>query len=410
MKATGSYGDHPTQYSGLSDLEFYANFRHETWSNLDEDGRRELLQEAVNRSAAQHGELGSCKVEFADLKDGTCGVQSGDTIKLNREMYVNDRQVRTVNGEKMYQPLADSNMRALTTVFHEDEHAYQNQATAGLIPVSDVEAVRQYASNDFTNVILMDESGDIQVGNTYLQGVSETPDSNIGYILYYFQSSERDAHKFSEEKTVEVMNALEEKYGSELSFDAYRTELEANGYASTLAYAQELTQVPDIEQEINKSLMNHYYGTNEPVNPYVEALVQQEMVLSHEAMVRHQEEQAQQQEQEQEAEQPHEENESKQPAIETENANEADKVDSGVSNEEETKTTMETAADNVEAGLNGIVGETENSAVDNGIEDNDNGIEDDDGGVEDDDGGIDDDDGGIDDDDGGIDDDDGGIE
>lgn len=441
MSATGSYGDHPTKYADQNDLDFYANFRQETWSQLDESGRQELLQEAVNRSAAQHGELGSCKVVFADLKPGTCGVQSGDTIKLNREMYVNDRQVRVVNGEEMYQPLADSNMRALTTVFHEDEHAYQNQVTAGLIPAEDAEAARQYASNDFTNVILMDESGDIKVGNTYLQGLSETPDHNTGYILYYLQSSERDAHKFSEEKTAAIMNALEEKFGSELSFEAYKIELEANGYDSTLTYAQELTQIPDIEQEINKSLMNHYYGTNEPVNPYVEALVQKEMILSHDAMVRHQNEL------EQDTEHANEENTAKEPATETVETDESPKADSEVSNEEETENTEETAEaidgsgdaisnedagvtldggvedtadtveegsvlDNVIEGLNGIADETENDALDGGIGDDGNGIGDDDsGGVEDDDGGVEDDDGGVDDDDGGIDgDDDGGIE
>ena len=281
MSASGPYGYHPTSYAGLTDEAFYDNFRYEAWSKLDEAGRQELLQEAVNRSAAAHGELGSCKVIFDDLGPTTAGVQSGDTIRLNREMYVNERQQVQYKGNTYTHPVGGANMRALTTALHEDEHAYQNQVTAGLIPAKDAMAANEYASNDFTNVVVQDANGNPRVGNTYLRG--ETP-GPTGYVLYYFQSSERDAHKFSEEKASAIMADLQARHGLEPSFMSFRSELESNGYAATLDYAQKLTGEANVEGEINKSLMNHYYGTNMPVEPRIEALVSNEMILSHDAM------------------------------------------------------------------------------------------------------------------------------
>ena len=58
------YGSHPTIYGNLSDGQLYQMYRSEIWKGLNEDNRQQLLQETVNRSALEHGEIGACKVVF----------------------------------------------------------------------------------------------------------------------------------------------------------------------------------------------------------------------------------------------------------------------------------------------------------------------------------------------------------
>ena len=282
MSDTYGYGSHPTSLMGLSDGELYAMYRGENWFSMDEFARLELLQETVNRAASQNGELGSCRVEFVKMDHNTAGRQYGDVIQLNREMYVDDLRLANYNGQLIQTPLQDSNLHALTTVLHEDQHAYQNQIINGVIQASDSSVRQEYAANNFGVVQVLQNDGLLRTGSTYLSG--NTP--GVGYYLYYFQSTERDAHRFSEEKTAYIMDYLTTEYGNEPSFYMYRTELRANGYDATVSKAKEIFGDINIDHEINQSLMNHYYHTFEPVNAQINALVQVEMINSYEAMMR----------------------------------------------------------------------------------------------------------------------------
>lgn len=276
--STQGYGDHPTIYQSLSDMELYAMYRRETWLPLDETHRQHLLQETVNRAAAQNGELGSCRVVFADLAPGVAGEQSGSEIRVSREMYALDQRSGTYGGRTVTRTLESSNLDALTTVLHEDQHAYQNQIIRGEIPAPD-EALRQeYTANNYDMVLLRGQDGSVQPGYTYLRG--STP-GETGYLMYYFQSTERDAHRFSEEKTVWIMSELEQRFGTEPSFQAYRQDLAVNGYDATMERGRELFQNENVEQEVNQSLMNHYYGTDKPVSPQIENLVSLEMAKTY---------------------------------------------------------------------------------------------------------------------------------
>ncbi len=274
------YGSHPTRYGSLDDSQLYFLFREEHWGTMDEAGRRELLQESVNRAAMENGELGSCAVVFDDLPSCLAGRQSGDMIYLNRDMFVYGIRKTSYNGQICTVPLFGSNMRALETALHEDQHAYQNQVINGVIVPKDPALQYEYASNNFGIVQMKNPDGTLRNGCTYLQGL--TP--GAGYYLYYFQSSERDAHQLSEEKTVSIMNNLAAKYGEEASFSAYWQEVSVNGYQAMLAEAQKMFQCPFPEKEINQSLMNHYYGTQNQVAPQIEALVAGEMAASYAAL------------------------------------------------------------------------------------------------------------------------------
>lgn len=280
MSAAG-YGEHPTIYHALSDMDMYAMYRRETWLALDETHRQQLLQETVNRAAEQNGELGSCRVVFADLEPGVAGEQSGSEIRVSREMFALDQRTVTYGDRTITRTLGASNLDALTTVLHEDQHAYQNQIIRGEIPAPD-EALRQeYTANNFDLVTLPGADGTVQPGYTYLQG--STP-GETGYLMYYLQSTERDAHRFSEEKTAWVISELEQRYGTEPSFEEYRRDLAVNGFDATMARAREVLQNENAEREVNQSLMNHYYGTEKPVSPQIESLVSQEMAETYQSL------------------------------------------------------------------------------------------------------------------------------
>lgn len=275
-----AYGNHPTIYGNLSDDALYAMYRRESWLGLDESARQQLLQETVNRAALANGEEGACRVVFADLPDGVAGEQSGDEIRLDRNRYVNDMAVTEYNGEIYTMELEDSNMQALTTVLHEDIHAWQNQLIDGTIECDDPALLAEYQANNFDIALVQKSDGTYALGQQYLQGQSE----NGGYYLYYLQSTERDAHRLSEAKTQSIMQALEEKYGTEPSFELYRQNLKENGYDAVLKKAQENFGALTVEKDINTTLKNHYHGTDTPVtSAEVEAAVKEEMVLSMES-------------------------------------------------------------------------------------------------------------------------------
>lgn len=271
----------PTRYSNWSEGALYSWFRGEVWKNLDEGARADLLQEVVNRSAEGGEQTAACRVIFAQLEPTVAGEQSGDLIRLNREMFVNDRQAAVYCGTSVYRPLDDANLRALETVLHENQHAWQNQVTRGEIPGVEPSLRREYAANQFRPVPLTQTDGTPRTGSTYLQG---RIGGEEGYYLYYFQSTERDAHRISEAQAVDIMNELAAQYGDEPSFEAFRATIAEEGYDAVLAGAREKLGVPDPSAQINQSLMNHAYGTRFPVDPSLEAMVQWEMALSHDAL------------------------------------------------------------------------------------------------------------------------------
>ena len=80
---------------------------------------------------------------------------------------------------------------------------------------------------------------------------------------------------------MQILNQLEQKYSPDPSFEAYRLNVQTNGYEATLSQARLYFGTEAVEQDINTTLKNQFYQTSEPVSsPLVENAVKQEMVLS----------------------------------------------------------------------------------------------------------------------------------
>lgn len=271
------YGNHPTSLSSLSDEALCSQYRMSVWKTLDESERQELLQETCNRAAAARGEKGCCKVIFSDLARNTAGVHSRDVIELNRSMYAEDHLIMIYKGKEVVRDAPCPNMEALLTVLHENEHAWQDQVINGDISSADSALAKAYRANNFDLVAITREDGNVSLGQTYL---SNPDNSKIGYYLYYAQSTERDAHRNSEAMAEKITNHLIEKYGEEPSFAAFRASLQQDGYEATMNNASLLFQGEDLDINVNNSLINHYYGESQPVNPQIDQLVVREMETS----------------------------------------------------------------------------------------------------------------------------------
>ena len=275
------YGYHPTPYSQESDESFYAHFRESEWSKANEATRLDLLQEAVNRSALAHGEIGTPKVEFADLDPSNDGSQANGIIKVNRDKYAHDIVRQEVDGKTYTMTVKGSNMLALETVLHEDEHAYQDQLKDGTIVPTDLDAAREYEANGF-DLSVVDVNGKTDVGLQYLTGSGKDPRS---YYAYYTEPTERDAFKFSEMKTMAIMEKLEATYGTEDSFQAYRDHVAINGFNANIDHAKEVFQDDDVVHNVSATLQNAYFKDEEAIpvtNHDTEAFVHLEMQESFE--------------------------------------------------------------------------------------------------------------------------------
>ena len=273
-----AYGVHPTRYGNLSNEQLYSMFRESSYSKLDESEKLDLLQETVNRDALERGEIGAPEVRFADLPANESGNASNGIINVNRDLAVNGVQSIEYNGQTIQHSVRAYNIESLNTVLHENIHCFQDQIIDGTINIEDAQKSAEYQSNSFTtSVVLQDRK--YQPGSQYLTG--ETAN---GYYCYYFQATERDAFLGAEEKTNAILNNIIEKYGTELSFEAYAKSVEITGYHATEQAAIERFQNLNFERDLNQTLMNQYFGMNEPVDPEVENAVKAEMIAAYQSL------------------------------------------------------------------------------------------------------------------------------
>lgn len=277
MHDNNGYGEHPTIYGHLNDAELHSMYRGEVWKTLDEDHRQQLLQETVNRAAATMGEKGACEVKFSSLGTGTYGCQHGNVIELNHMYFVDDKRQIEFNGHVIQENFADSNYMALETVLHENIHAWQNQCINGTIKCNSEELVREYRANCFTTTIVDNSNGEQVNGSHYMNGLSD----GYGRYFYYFQSTERDAHKYSEIQTQTIINENIKNYGSDITASEYELDVKQNGYEATLVEAKKVFGYDNFEHDINTTLMNDYYKTDDTVNTNTELLVHNEMAKSY---------------------------------------------------------------------------------------------------------------------------------
>lgn len=273
-----AYGVHPTRYGNLSNEQLYSMFRESSYSKLDESEKLDLLQETVNRDALERGEIGAPEVRFADLPANESGNASNGIINVNRDLAVNGVQSIEYNGQTIQHSVRAHNIESLNTVLHENIHCFQDQIIDGTINIEDAQKSAEYQSNSFTTSVVL-QDGKYQPGSQYLTG--ETAN---GYYCYYFQATERDAFLGAEEKTNAILNNIIGKYGTELSFEAYAKSVEITGYHATEQAAIERFQNLNFERDLNQTLINQYFGMNEPVDPEVENAVKAEMIAAYQSL------------------------------------------------------------------------------------------------------------------------------
>lgn len=189
------YGVHSTRYTRLSDEQLYSMYRETAYSQLKEEEKLELIQETVNRDAMERGEIGSPEVRFIDLPVNESGNSIDGVININRDMAVYGVQNYEYKGHVIHHNIDDYNIQTLNTAIHENIHCFQAQIIDGTIDTDDMKMRSEYQANDFTcsPVTLY---GSTQLGCQYLVG-----ESPMGYYMYYFQPTERDAYLGAEQKT-----------------------------------------------------------------------------------------------------------------------------------------------------------------------------------------------------------------
>ena len=271
----GVYGNYPTRYQSLSDQELFRLYRKEEWSGLSEKQKLDLYQETVNRHAASLGELGAPMVCVTQMKPTNVGTHSKGVIKLNYDIVIRGMQIKEIEGQIFTYERDDAGMQAMATCFHENFHAWQDQCLDGTITCSNQKLLQQYKANDFDISTVTASDGTLKMGSQYLTG-----DPGSRYYMYYLQSTERDAHRYSEYLAMSMMDQLEQIYGPDEGFQAYREELKINGYDAILQEAKEFHHNAQIEKDINQTLMNAYYGTHVPVDQETRKMVEQEMITS----------------------------------------------------------------------------------------------------------------------------------
>lgn len=263
-----------TRYEHLSEEALYAMYRENVFKNLSEDQKLDLLQETVNRDALERGMVEVPKVTLAELPAKETGFYDGTHILMSREMVIDQKQsAHMSHGEKVTWPMEDANLQALATAIHENMHAYEEQVASGKIENVDSELAKEYQANDFTESVVL-QNGSYKMGSQYLNG-------KTSHFCYYFQSTERDAYRESEMKTNRIIQMLTEKYGNEKSFEKYTRDLQVNGYEATEKRAMEMYQNPNFVRDLNQTLKNHFWGTNEEVDTRTEEAVKTEMVATY---------------------------------------------------------------------------------------------------------------------------------
>ncbi len=267
-----------TWFSAFSDERLYSYFTAQNWKNMDKTTKEQLCQEVVNRDAKSMGMTSAPDVSFASGMDvNVLGTNGKKGITLNEDHFVNGVAFKNVKGELVEVKLPDSNVRALTTLFHENLHAFQDQIVRNEIAPPNKTAEIEYKANDFTVSTVNTGNGSV-LGLHYLSG--ETP-GEAGYYLYYLQSTERDAFRISEMKSAQIREFLAAKYGNESSFDHNRQVMKEKGFDVIHERAKQYFGNENIEKEINTVLVNQRYGTNYYVSREIDVLVKNEMQLSY---------------------------------------------------------------------------------------------------------------------------------
>lgn len=255
----------------VTNIITYTRFLRDNWCSLSEYERLVLLQEVANKQIQEYGGTYSVEVTFENMKSNVSGYQFRNQIRLNRDMFVNDKLTEIYNGKEIEFPLNDSNWQALETVLHEGRHVYQDKIVEGIMS-ADIQLKEAFSANGFSVVNI-----DGQRASQYLQGENN-------YALYYLNPTELDAYRISQQKTQEIIAEIGALSSGDKSAESYMQKLQITGYEAQLEKFKTEYNSEIIDKEVETALKNTYYGRNNPVDKRIENAVKNEMIKSQEIL------------------------------------------------------------------------------------------------------------------------------
>ena len=161
-----------TPYQKLSSVQLYAVYRQETWNGLTESQKLGVLQETVNREAAQYGNLYSAEVSFASMPQHISGYEDNGKITINYDLAVSGEYSYKNGNDTIQFTIPDSGYRTMECLLHEHQHVVQENILNGNIKAD--EDVRAALEANAPSLSVVDG----QLGNQYLSGKND-------YALYY---------------------------------------------------------------------------------------------------------------------------------------------------------------------------------------------------------------------------------
>ena len=225
----------------------YSKFRSENWKELDYPEKLQLLQQAENYEASI-SERPPCQIapDFEHDNGGYYDSKLG-MIRISE----ND--------------IDNNPYKALATLFHEERHCYQNDTVDHPSRHDEpLELVEKWAHDN---------------GEAYIPAPDKKHPETLRYFYpdYYFQSQERDARKFSDDK----MNSLEAIFGDAPEYQQYKSDrdfnnmqaLEMSKIADGFTTEDEAAEIADkrVEQRyaaLSQGKPDPYKGVNEREKPF----------------------------------------------------------------------------------------------------------------------------------------------
>ena len=251
-----------TLYSNHSDNAFRALYHQSNWNSLSETQKVNLLQETANRAAFEKG-IEPCKVSLESMSGNTMGYQEGKSIVLNAELVNNSTLTCRYGENNITFQVPDSNYRCFETVYHENEHSFQDAVVDGRVDAAKQEKA-VYEANDFSVTEINGERA-----CQYMNAQS--------YDAYYLNPVELKAWQEGEQKAMELVSEHSAKFGEDNAISSYARHIAKDGYNAKIAMLQD-KYGEDIVQQTENVLLNAKNGTNIPVNKDVESFIHNEMI------------------------------------------------------------------------------------------------------------------------------------
>ncbi len=228
-----------TIYSHYSDAQLYELFRAENWHSekMNDIQRQQALQELSDRDALSNGTR-KCPVEVTGQTDPYGAFHPGTgKISFNDE-FVN-KGTNCLDDD--HPPIPAANLRAMNTVYHENEHVRQHEMVDRPAREGDDLQLRSDLTANFH-------------GFNYIQ-------PGYDYDLYRIQICEKDANEVGDAKTMAAMKELEAQHNGQTDPNMkYYAGSVSRSYQDSLESARIRYDDPHVEQTLQRAMNDNAFG------------------------------------------------------------------------------------------------------------------------------------------------------